>query len=380
MRTAKASHRHGTRLCRLAGLTATRTGEMMAVMWSWAAIAAVLVPLAVPAVTLGAAPLAGAHYAGHTNDARSDTRIAVNLTVTDDGGEFARPSFFAAQVKCQRYDAQEDLTLDWSVREPPTRVRTDGGFRLRDRHTGSSVVGRFIRGGRIATGTVDLRRRPTSARCPRLHAQFRIGIVGLHPRRPRGVFVCDRVRVSYSQPLDNDEAYRVVDHGRGCTAARADARRFRRSASCQTLSVGATCTIAQATCQAIRGGSYSQRASVRCWTTNRPQHDAELTHYVPCPPPSEPSYDGRIYAWGVNVDCATVAAFPLGQLLGNPETEQAGACGWPEELSMKRRRSCRPFGGYGCSARRVAISLDGGTLADCQQIADRFRVVLIALG
>jgi hypothetical protein len=218
-------------------------------------------------------------------------------------------------------------------------------------------------------GTVTLRFFQVRRRCAIAHARFRLGIVGFPARRaPGGLYTCDRLTVAWPKNLDADEAYRVVDHGRGCTRARLDALRFRSSAACRALTEGQTCAVGDATCQAIRGGWSGSVASVRCWNGADVSQDAELTHFVPC---RSRAYDGGdLQTWAVNLDCGSARAFPFKELAGD-EDNDTGPCG--HALSeLEGRHRCAPVGGFTCTIRELPSDMTLQYSVRCINLKDPF--------
>src|SRR4051794_11861316 len=327
-----------------------------------AAVAAA--PLIALSAARAASPLAGAHYAGHARDAVTRTVVHVSLIVDDVGGEFAGYSYFEADPTCHGRGTSGSSREDVELAGPlgpvglAVRIRRGGRFHYRDRYAGE-VRGRFVNHGRAVVGTVTLH-EDSHRRCATVHARFRVGVVGFPARRPPGgLYPCDRLTVAHLKRVDNDDAYRVVDHGRGCTRARADAIRFHASAACRALTEGQTCTVGDATCQAIRGGWSGSLASARCWSTADISQDAELTHLVPC---RSPAYDGGdLQTWAVNLDCGSASTFPFRKL-----DKDSGPCGGAlSDLDFSRPGRCAPLAGFQCTIRGAGVDLEMQISARC---------------
>jgi hypothetical protein len=96
-------------------------------------------------------------------------------------------------------------------------------------------------------------------------------------------------------------------------------------------------------------------------------------HYEPCAPPKS-NNDATITMWGVNLDCAAAAAFPIDMLVGDPE-RATGPCGGIYDLTFKPV-TCSPVGGYACRARDANFDSEPGFYAVCVQQQDGFRALV----
>jgi hypothetical protein len=244
----------------------------------------------------------------------------------------------------------------------------------RDENRRFAVRGRFTHGGRLAEGTIVV--RGGAADCPRLRMPFRAALVG-RPKAPRPGrhTVCDRVVIRQVDELGGqEEAYRVYDKDTGCTAAREMARRWRASPRCQRLASGGVCQLGAARCRAVSGGRFNGLVSAQCSQPSHPRGLVELVHYEPCRPPAHNANED-ITIWAVNVDCSVAAAFPVHQLIGDPEHD-TGPCGAIYFLTFISK-PCTPVGGFVCRARNADFGSEAGFYAVCVEQSDGFRALVL---
>jgi hypothetical protein len=331
-----------------------------------------------------AAPVKGGHYhlvhvLGHDRSTFTTFEVEVELTLANDGRELAYPSGVSEQLKCGRNDTLTDgLAFDGAVDAPyrALAIKPDGRFSAHGLFLSETrrfrLSGTFTRDGRFAVGTLVV--RGGKASCPDVHLAFRAPLVG-RPNAPRADrhSVCDRVTIRQLELSGNDETYRVYDKGMGCTTARQIARQWHASPTCRHLPSGGLCHLAGAACRAVTGGQFNGLVSAHCTSTAHPRGVAELVHYQPCAPPKS-NNDATITMWGVNLDCAAAAAFPIDTLVGDPE-RATGPCGGIYDLTFKPV-TCSPVGGYACRARDANFDSEPGFYAVCVQQQDGFRALV----
>jgi hypothetical protein len=330
-----------------------------------------------------AAPVKGGHYhlvhvLGHDRSTFTTFEVEVELTLANDARELAYPSGVSEQLKCGRNDTLTDgLAFDGAVDAPyrALAIKPDGRFSAHGLFLSETrrfrLSGTFTRDGRFAVGTLVV--RGGKASCPDVHLAFRAPLVG-RPNAPRADrhSVCDRVTIRQLES-GNDETYRVYDKGMGCTTARQIARQWHASPTCRHLPSGGLCHLAGAACRAVTGGQFNGLVSAHCTSTAHPRGVAELVHYEPCAPPKS-NNDATITMWGVNLDCAAAAAFPIDMLVGDPE-RATGPCGGIYDLTFKPV-TCSPVGGYACRARDANFDSEPGFYAVCVQQQDGFRALV----
>jgi hypothetical protein len=293
---------------------------------------------ALPAGAHAARPVPGGHYVGAVHLRAAE--VGIDLRLANDGREFADDSFVDSDIQCTAdYSFSDTLFLSTSGDiGRAARITTGGRFRRSERgeHGVSRVRGRFVKRGRQVIGRFDL----PQAGCRRLRGRFRARLVSRRPPpRPGDSAACDRVTVAFPRGLGNDEAYRPFEQGAGCTTAREVARRWHAARACRA----GRCEVAGATCEAVRGGSFSSLAGVRCRL--RAGASVELVHHVPCRPPA----GADMSLWAINLSCAAAGAFPVAELAGDDATA-TGPCGTALDL-IERPTTCRSIGGFTCKVR-----------------------------
>jgi hypothetical protein len=337
---------------------------------------------------MAAAPVKGGHYhfvhvLGRDRSTSTTFEVEVEVTLANDGRELAYPSGVSEQLACGQNDTLTDgLAFDGAVDAPyrALAIKPDGRFSAHGLFLSETrrfgLTGTFTRGGRFAVGTLVVRGGKRS--CPSLRMAFRAPLVGRpNAPRPDRPSVCDRVTIRQLERIGTDESYRIYDKGVGCTTARQIARQWHASPTCQHLAPGGFCRLAGATCRAVTGGQFNGLVSAQCASAARPHGVAEFVHYQPCTPPKSDN-DASIMMWGVNLDCAAAAAFPIDALIGDrdPETEtDTGPCGTTYDLPFKAV-TCTPVGGYACRARNADFGGEPGFYAVCVQQQDAFRALV----
>ena len=311
--------------------------------------------------------------------------VRVDLTLANDGREFAERSVVDAQLDCSKYGLFEFFELDGSIRigSHAVQVPPDGRFSYEYRYHGRlrmSITGHFEKRGRVAAGSVVISEdRP----CPRVAFRFRARLVG-RPNAPvPGRWAgCDRV-VTNAKDFPASTAlgqfgtitegfYGIYDNGAGCTAARQFTRRWNASTRCRQLHEWASCSVKGANCTRIRGGDASSLSGARCTPIGRRSGAVELLRFEPCRPPTTVTRSADV--WAINVGCDAATSYPVDSLLSDPSGN--GPCG--SDMTTGARQ-CTSVAGYTC---RANVTLPGPRFvltALCTQDADRFRAIRIEL-
>ena len=333
---------------------------------------------------VAAAPVKGGHYhfvqvLARDSSTLTTFKVEVELTLANDGRELAYPSGVSEELACGHNDTLTDgLAFDGAVDAPyrALAIKPDGRFSAHGLFLSETrrfrLSGTFTRGGNFAVGTLVV--RGGKASCPDLRLAFRAPLVG-RPNAPRSDrhSVCDRVTIRQLELSGTDETYRVYDKGVGCTTARQIARQWHASPTCRHLPAAGQCHLAGAACRAVEGGQFNGLVSAHCTSTAHPHGVAELVHYQPCAPPKA-SNDATITMWGVNLDCAAAAAFPIDTLVGDPE-RATGPCDGIYDLPFNAV-ICTPVGGYACRARNADFDSEAGFYAVCVRLQDGFRALV----
>ena len=277
-----------------------------------------------PLPASAANPVAGGRYVDHVR-AKSGT-MHLHLTVANDRREFVSPSWVEFNTDC--LSGYVELASDDSYRLRSAQVRRNGGFGRDDVFV--RVVGRFVRHGRVAVGSVVWQ----YGSCRGVRLRFHARLVGRPKATPPGAAaVCDRTFIG-NRDLDPGRiyaAYDVHERGAGCTLARELARRWHAEERCHVAGADG-CSIRGATCEGIRGGGMSPRALARCTPTRAPAAAVELVQLLPC------WGSDSVELWLINLDCASARDVRVRR-----DGESCGRIG--------PRVACRRVGGYTCADR-----------------------------
>jgi hypothetical protein len=325
-------------------------------MWRLVAplVAAVLLVIVAPAEA--SKPVAGGRYVSHVNS-RVGPDFDVVLRLSNDGREFAQSSYVELETACMSGSIGLDSDEAYQLRSVP--VRRNGGFDADEGDMG--IKGRFVRRGRVAVGSIWV---AADGRCPprRIRIRFRARLRDRpEATRPGEIARCDRTAVG-NRDVDPSRvfvAYDVRARGIGCTAARELARRWHADPRCASSVVGGGCSVAGASCQAVRGGVLNARAVTRCVPARVPAAAVELVRLLPC------RSSGAV-TWVINLDCETAGDVPLPVPAFTAETVEA--CG-----QLGRDTSCWRTNGYTCSLRVYRASWGSNRYGRCVLDQDRFK-------